>query len=149
MRALVTGFEPFDGDRVNPSSEALARLPPRLGDLVVETRVLPCVFGEALRALGDAVSPQPGPTSCCASASPAGAAELSLERVAINIDDARIPDNDGNRPIDAPGRRRRPAGLFREPADQGGGGGVAPRRAAGGRVEQRRHLRLQPRLLRR
>ena len=47
MRALITGFEPFGGDSINPSFEVLALLPARLGDLAIETSVLPCRFGEA------------------------------------------------------------------------------------------------------
>ena len=101
MRVLVTGFEPFDGDRVNPSSEALAHLPPRLGDLTIVTWRLPTVFGQALAALAEAVAmTKPDIVLCVGLAG--GRAELSLERVAINVDDARIPDNDGNRPIDRP-----------------------------------------------
>ena len=55
MKVLVTGFEPFDRDSINPSLEAVRRLPPRLGDLIVATRVLPTAFGRALAALEDAV----------------------------------------------------------------------------------------------
>jgi len=101
MRALVTGFEPFGGDRVNPSAEALARMPTRLGELSIATRILPCVFGRALDVLGEAVAATE-PDLVLGVGLAGGRAELSLERVAINIDDARIPDNDGNRPIDRP-----------------------------------------------
>jgi pyroglutamyl-peptidase len=111
MRALVTGFEPFDNDPLNPSSAALAHLPGRLGELEVETRVLPCVFGEALRVLREAAaSIKPDIVLCVGLAG--GRAELSLERVAINVDDARIPDNDGNRPIDVPVIAEGPPAYF-------------------------------------
>lgn len=101
MRALVTGFEPFGGDGVNPSSQALARLPRRLGGLDIATRELPCVFGAAIAGLHEAITEgRPDLVLCIGLAG--GRAELSLERVAINIDDARIPDNQGNRPIDVP-----------------------------------------------
>lgn len=100
MRALVTGFEPFDNDTVNPSSAALTHLAKRIGEVDVETQVLPCVFGQALTVLREAVAAaKPDIVLCVGLAG--GRAELSLERVAINVDDARIPDNDGNRPIDA------------------------------------------------
>ena len=56
MKALVTGFEPFGGDRVNPSFEALERLPPRLGALDIATRSLPVVYGAALLALRQAIA---------------------------------------------------------------------------------------------
>lgn len=96
MIALVTGFEPFDGDRINPSSAALALLPSP-----ILTRKLPCVFGEALDVLREAIAAtKPDIVLCVGLAG--GRSELSLERVAINVDDARIPDNVGNRPIDVP-----------------------------------------------
>jgi pyroglutamyl-peptidase len=101
VRALVTGFEPFGGDAVNPSSLALAHLPRRLGTLDIATHELPCVFGAALVALRAAVAAtRPDLVLCTGLAG--GRAELSLERVAINLDDAPIPDNAGSRPIDLP-----------------------------------------------
>src|SRR5712672_3016758 len=101
MKALVTGFEPFGPDAVNPSREAVLRLSSRLGDLTVEIRIVPTVFGRAIAALEDAiVTTQPDIVLGVGLAG--GRAELSLERVAINVDDARIPDNDGQQPIDRP-----------------------------------------------
>ncbi|MBV9825717.1 MAG: pyroglutamyl-peptidase I, partial [Alphaproteobacteria bacterium] len=76
-------------------------LPPRLGGLVVETRGLPTVFGRAIDALADAVLTT-APDFVLSVGLAGGRAALSLERVAINIDDARIPDNDGQQPIDRP-----------------------------------------------
>jgi pyroglutamyl-peptidase len=101
MQALVTGFEPFGGDGVNPSFEALKRLPPRLGALAIATRSLPVVYGAALPALSAAIAAVTPDIVLCTGLA-GGRAELSLERVAINIDDARIPDNGGNQPIDRP-----------------------------------------------
>ncbi len=111
MQALVTGFEPFDGDRINPSSAALRRLPARLGGLSLATRVLPCVFGEAAAALEAAIA-ETAPDLVLAVGLAGGRAELSLERVAINLDDARIADNAGNRPIDRPVVAGGPAAYF-------------------------------------
>lgn len=111
MKALVTGFEPFGGDRVNPSFEALRRLPPRLGALEIATRALPVVYGKALPALRAAIAEiSPEIVLCVGLAG--GRAALSLERVAINIDDARIADNDGNQPIDRPVVADGPAAYF-------------------------------------
>jgi pyroglutamyl-peptidase len=101
MKALVTGFEPFGGDRVNPSFEALARLPRRLGALDLATAALSVTYGGALPALRRAIAAEAPDIVLCAGLA-GGRAELSLERVAINIDDARIPDNDGSQPIDRP-----------------------------------------------
>jgi pyroglutamyl-peptidase len=111
VKALVTGFEPFGGEPVNPALEALGRLPPRIGELEVATRVLPAVFGRALEALEEAVAATaPNIVLCVGLAG--GRAALSLERVAVNIDDARIPDNAGQQPIDRPVIAGGPAAYF-------------------------------------
>ncbi len=111
MKALVTGFEPFGGDRINPSFEALRLLPSRLGSIGIATRALPVVYGAALTALRDAIAAT-GPDIVLCAGLAGGRAELSLERVAINVDDARIPDNDGNQPIDRPVVAGGPAAFF-------------------------------------
>ncbi len=111
MKALVTGFEPFGGEPINPAFEALGRLPPRLGALAIATRILPAVFGDALDALEEAVrAAAPDIVLCVGLAG--GRAALSLERVAINIEDARIPDNKGRQPIDLPVVAGGPAAYF-------------------------------------
>jgi pyroglutamyl-peptidase len=101
MKALVTGFEPFGGDRVNPSFEAMRRLPRRLGALDIATTALPVTYRGALPALKEAIAASTPDIVLCTGLA-GGRAELSLERVAINIDDARIPDNDGDQPVDRP-----------------------------------------------
>ena len=111
MKALVTGFEPFGGEPINPAFEALDQLPPRLGALSIETRVLPAVFGQALDALNAAISASDPKIVLCVGLA-GGRAALSLERVAINIDDARIPDNRGHQPIDVPIVAGGPAAYF-------------------------------------
>src|SRR5256885_193624 len=99
MKALVTGFEPFGDDPINPALDALHRLPRRLGDTEIATWILPTVFGRALDALDNALTAT-RPDLVLAVGLAGGRAALSLERVAINLDDARIPDNDGGQPID-------------------------------------------------
>jgi len=109
---LVTGFEPFGGERVNPSALAAQALEGRLveGRRVVAV-VLPCVFGAAIEALERAVSAtDPELVLCVGQAGGRGA--LSLERVAINVDDAPISDNAGARPIDRPIAPGGPAAYF-------------------------------------
>jgi pyroglutamyl-peptidase len=111
MKALVTGFEPFGPDAANPSREAVLRLSSRLGDLTIETRIVPTVFGRAIAALEDAiVTTQPDIVLGVGLAG--GRAELSLERVAINVDDARIVDNGGRQPVDRPIVPGGPAAYF-------------------------------------
>lgn len=110
---LLTGFEPFGGDAANPSIEA-ARL---AGDLLrgegqdVDVVQLPCVFGTAGEQLRQAIRrSQPELVLCTGLAG--GRAGLSLERVAINLDDARIPDNAGAQPIDEEVVAGAPAAFF-------------------------------------
>jgi pyroglutamyl-peptidase len=101
MRALVAGFEPFGGDTINASLEAVRRLPPRIGDLEVSTARLPTSYARALRTLETAIS-NAGPEIVLCVGQAADRATLCVERVAINLQDARIPDNDGAQPADAP-----------------------------------------------
>src|SRR5581483_8807391 len=99
MRALVTGFEPFGDDPINPSLEALRCLPARVGPVEIATRVLPTAFGRSVEALDAALAATAPDLVLCVGLA-GGRAALSLERVAINLDDARIPDNAGRQPID-------------------------------------------------
>jgi len=99
---LLTGFEPFGGETINPSWEVASSL---RGELIAGARVealkLPCVFGESLQVLAEAVKHlKPGIVLALGQAS--GRAALSLERVAINLIDARIADNADHQPIDEP-----------------------------------------------
>lgn len=111
MKALVTGFEPFGNDPVNPSLEAIRRLPPRLGEIDLTIRALPTAFGRAIEALEDAIATtHPDLVLCLGLAG--GRAALSLERVAINLDDARIADNDERQPLDTPVIAGGPAAYF-------------------------------------
>ena len=111
MKALVTGFDPFGGDAINPSYEAVRRLPARIGTLEVVTAELPTSFKRAmpkLRALIARV--QPDIVLCVGLAADRKA--ISVERIAVNIDDARLPDNDGAQPIDNPVMQGGPAAYF-------------------------------------
>ena len=109
-RLLLTGFDPFGGETVNPSAQVAQALDgERLGDdrvrAQVQSLVLPTVFGLALRQLNAAVdaalqSEAPPLLLVLALGQAGGRAELSLERVAINVDDARITDNAGAQPVD-------------------------------------------------
>jgi pyroglutamyl-peptidase len=111
MRILVTGFDPFGGEPVNPALEAILRLPAQLGSHAIERRPLPTLFHRSLEALGDAVRTlRPDILLCVGQAG--GRTELSIERVAINVDDARIADNDGQAPIDQPIVPGGPAAYF-------------------------------------
>jgi pyroglutamyl-peptidase len=100
MKVLVTGFEPFAGERVNASLEAVRRLPQRIGAMEVVTAELPTSYARALPALEAAITrANPELVLCVGQAGDRAA--LCVERVAVNLQDARIPDNDGAQPVDA------------------------------------------------
>lgn len=102
VTALVTGFDPFGGEAINPSGEAVKRLDGRLiGDAYVVARILPATFAGSGPALARAIA-EVGPDIVIAVGQADGRTALSLERVAINVQDARIPDNEGASPIDEP-----------------------------------------------
>lgn len=109
---LLTGFAPFDGDADNPSWQVASRLHGRqvAGHRIV-SRELPTEFGTALRVLRKAIR-EANPRLVVATGLAAGRGCLSLERIAINVDDARIPDNAAAQPIDVPVVRDGPAAYF-------------------------------------
>lgn len=98
-RVLVTAFEPFGGSDRNASSEAVGLLPTSIDGAEVVPAVLPCVFGESARAIVALIDAHV-PDIVIAVGEASGRSRVDLERVAINVDDARIPDNAGNSPVD-------------------------------------------------
>lgn len=111
-RILLTGFEPFGGDSVNPSALVCQALHGRpVAHATVHTVQLPCVFGRALQELDQALAATT-PVLVIALGLAAGRGEISVERVALNIDDARIPDNAGAQPVDVPVVPGGPAAWF-------------------------------------
>lgn len=97
---LITGFEPFGGETVNPSWEVVKQLEGlNIDNCRVVTRQLPCVFGESLTVLNAAID-ELEPCVVIAVGQAGGRVDVTVERVAINVDDARIPDNRGQQPVD-------------------------------------------------
>jgi pyroglutamyl-peptidase len=96
---LVTGFECFGGETVNPSWEICKRLPREIAGMRVETCLLPCEFRRAIEVVAEAIE-RHQPSSVLSVGQAGGRSRLGVERVAINIDDARIPDNSGAQPVD-------------------------------------------------
>jgi pyroglutamyl-peptidase len=111
-RVLLTGFEPFDESTVNPSWQAVrlaAKTPP--DGVSLTTALLPVVFGDAIERLRTAVDEaDPDVVVCVGQAG--GRAGVTVERIAINLDDARIPDNAGRRPVDETIVNGGPAAYF-------------------------------------
>jgi pyroglutamyl-peptidase len=111
-RVLLTGFAPFGGEAVNPSWDAVSLLD---GDAIaghrIVTRQLPVAFGASLAQLHEALqATAPRLVLCVGQAG--GRAQVSIERIAINVDDARIADSAGAAPIDAPIVADGPAAYF-------------------------------------
>ncbi len=98
-RLLITGFDPFGGETVNPAWEAVKLLPEHIGPYTLYKLQLPTVFGlAAQRILAAATDLRPDVILCIGQAG--SRAAVTPERVAINCQDARIPDNMGNQPVD-------------------------------------------------
>lgn len=99
MKILVTGFDPFGGEAINPALEAIKRLPKTIAGAAVEVLEVPTVFHKSAEVVAAKMrNYQPDVVLCIGQAG--GRTVLTPERVAINQDDARIPDNEGNQPID-------------------------------------------------
>jgi pyroglutamyl-peptidase len=107
---LLTGFAPFGGDAVNPSWLAVRRLAGERPDQVRAVE-LPTVFGSSVRVLATAIERnEPRLVVCVGQAG--GRPAVTPERIAINVDDARIADNEGHRPVDVPVVPDGPAAYF-------------------------------------
>lgn len=109
---LLTAFEPFEGESINPSWEAVRSFDGKLIDgACVVARQLPVAYSRCGAVLTQALEElQPDRILCIGQAG--GRSDISVERVAINIDDARIPDNEGQQPIDQPVVVGGPAAYF-------------------------------------
>lgn len=97
-RLLITGFDAFGGSEENPSWLAVSQLPDTVGNFTLKKCMLPTVFGRAAQeVLAAAEDFQPDVILCVGVA--AGRDAVTPERIAVNIRDARIPDNAGNQPV--------------------------------------------------
>jgi pyroglutamyl-peptidase len=101
MKVLVTGFDPFGGESVNPALEAVKKLPATISGAEIIKLEIPTVFRESLKKIEENIEKhKPDIVICIGQAG--GRYGITPERVGINIDDARIEDNKGNQPIDLP-----------------------------------------------
>ncbi len=100
-KLLITGFEPFGGEEINPSWEAVSHLPSIIGGYELTRLLLPVVFGLASKKVIDvAEKMRPDAILCIGQAG--GRANITPEYVGINLRNATIPDNEGNQPTDEP-----------------------------------------------
>lgn len=110
-KLLITGFDPFGGAAINPSIEAVKRLPQQIGDWAVTALEVPTVFGlAARRVLAEAESLNPDAIICVGQAG--GRSAVTPEVVGINLREASIPDNNGNQPVNTPVVEGAPAAYF-------------------------------------
>ena len=100
-KLLITGFEPFGGEKINPSWEALRHLPSEIGEYELIKMCIPVVFGEsAQKVIRMAKDVSPDVILCLGQAG--GRDAITPELVGINLRHASIPDNEGNKPLDEP-----------------------------------------------
>lgn len=99
MKLLLTAFTPFGGESINPALEAVKLVKDKIANLDIIKLEVPTVFRKSVNTVIEAMEREkPDFVLCVGQAG--GRAGITPERVAINIDDARIPDNEGNQPID-------------------------------------------------
>ncbi|MGP8308462.1 pyroglutamyl-peptidase I [Vibrio sp. YIC-376] len=101
-KILITGFEPFGGDTINPALEAVKRLEEvAIDGGVIVTCHVPVTRYDSINAVIEAIETHQ-PDCVITVGQAAGRAAITTERIAINVDDFRIPDNGGHQPIDEP-----------------------------------------------
>ena len=99
MKVLITGFDPFGGESINPAWEAVKAMENNIDGIEVIKLQIPTVFRKSAEKLFEGIEEhKPNVVICVGQAG--GRYDMSIERVAINMDDGRIPDNEGYQPID-------------------------------------------------
>ena len=99
MKILVSGFDPFGGEKINPAIEAVKLLPDEIkGNEVIKIEI-PTVIGKSVDKLKEKIK-EVKPDVVISVGQAGGREDITVERVAINVDDCRIKDNEGNQPID-------------------------------------------------
>ena len=101
MKILVTAFDAFGGESINPTEQVLNHLPGRIGRAEISQLVVPTKFGESLRRVTEAAEEESADAVVCLGQA-GGRERITPERVAINVMDAEIPDNAGYQPVDVP-----------------------------------------------
>ena len=111
MKILLTGFEPFGGESINPAKEAVKLVKDEIKGAQIVKCYVPVVFGKAIETVHEAMKKE-NPDAVLLIGQAGGRYEITPERVAINCDDGRIPDNEGNQPVDQPVMADGPAAYF-------------------------------------
>lgn len=99
MKILITGFDPFGGEKTNPAIESVKRIDENIEGAEIYKLEIPTVFHKAAYKIEEKIK-EIKPDVILSVGQAGGRYDLTVERVAINQDDARIPDNEENQPID-------------------------------------------------
>lgn len=111
MKIIVTGFDPFGGEVMNPAWKAVKALPDSILDAKIIRLEIPTVFEKSAQIVQQAIEKEQ-PDVVIHVGQAGGRFCVTPERIAINLDDARIPDNEGNQPIDQVIQAKGPAAYF-------------------------------------
>ena len=111
MKVLVTGFEPFGGEKINPSWEAVNDLPDEINGAVLIKRRLPVTF-RGVRKILPKLLVEEKPDVVIMTGQAGGRPNITVERVAINVMDSRMADNEGYKPEDEPVFEGAPVAYF-------------------------------------
>ncbi|KRM71196.1 pyroglutamyl-peptidase I [Lacticaseibacillus brantae] len=101
MKILVTGFDPFGSDQMNPAIEAVKQLPDTIAGATIIKLEIPTVFNRSAEVVREAIAVN-HPDYVLNIGQAGGRTAVTPERIAINLDDGRIPDNAGYQPLGAP-----------------------------------------------
>ncbi len=101
MKILITAFDPFGGEKINPALEAVKLMKDEIKGAKLIKLEIPTVFRKSIEMVKEAIETE-SPDIVLNIGQAGGRFDITPERVAINVDDARIPDNEGNQPIDVP-----------------------------------------------
>ncbi len=99
MKVLMTAFDPFGGESINPAFEAVKLMPDKIADAEIVKLEVPTVFHKSIEKMEKKIENEDPDIIICVGQA-GGRFDMTVERAAINVDDARIPDNEDNQPID-------------------------------------------------
>lgn len=111
MKILVTGFDPFGGEKINPAIESVKKLPDEIAGAQIIKLEVPTVCHQSLNVIDGAIEKY-DPDVILSIGQAGGRTDITVERIGINIDDCRIPDNAGQQIIDEPVCPDGPAAYF-------------------------------------
>lgn len=111
MKILVTGFDPFGGEKINPAIESVKILPDKIKEAEIIKLEIPTVIGKSVDKIRDKIE-EVKPDVVLSIGQAGGRPDITVERVGINCDDCRIQDNEGNQPIDEEVVEGGPAAYF-------------------------------------